>query len=83
MREVKNMEPNIREKINIEEKMREVKNMEPNIREKINIEEKMREIKILNNMVKGTKLGNRELFRDLSKSALVDTTLKKSGKNDY
>ena len=65
--------------------------MEPYIKETINIKEEMIDMRTemkekktrnLNNIVEGIKLGNRELFRDLSKSALVDTTLKKSSRND-
>jgi hypothetical protein len=55
------------------------------IKETIKNKKDMKKDKIrnLNMDVKGIKLGSRELFRDLSKSTLVDTTLKKSGKDDY
>lgn len=66
--------------------------MEPNIKETIDIKEETKDMNIAKNrlrslikdrIVEDTKLRNREISRDLSKSTLVDTTLKKSGKYGY
>ncbi len=73
------MEPNIKGTTNIKEDIRYMK-IELNENKKDMSKDKKRN---LNKDVEDTKLGNRELFRDLSKSTLVDTTLKKSDKNDY
>ncbi len=75
------MEMNIKETINLREDLRYME-IEINTNKEY-MRRQRHKTRNLNEDVEGTKLGNRELFRDLSKSMLVDTTLKKSGYNDY